>query len=160
MERNQTLRLNATTIRTPPLPVGFALDKIRLPYYESIAVGSVEGASPNQFTSLLAGYRYLQYTSPVNEAIELYGWQANFQNVLVRIQFAETRGDIWVPFYSTQMTAAFGYFTQVEPVSVLSRPYLIPPRSKIQIAIQNTGPSNIDVAVITLVGVRLREVAK
>lgn len=156
MERNQTLRLNATTFRTPPLPRGFKLDQIRLPYYESIYVGTPAAAS----SALLAGYRYLHYTSPVNETIELYGWQANFQNVSVRIQFSETRGDIWVPFYSTQMTAAFGDFAQAEPVNFLPRPYLIQPRSKIQVAIQNTSVSNISNTVITLVGARLREVIR
>lgn len=157
MERNQTLRLNATTARTPPLPRGFALDKIRLPYYESISVGTPSSAVTS---ALIAGYRYLHYTSPVNETVELYGWQANFQSVLVRIQFAETRGDIWVPFYSTQMTAAFGDFTQAEPVNYLPRPYLIQPGSKIQIAIQNTGIENISNTIITLVGGRIREVIK
>jgi len=157
MERNQTLRLNATTMRTPPLPVGFKLDKIRLPYYESISVGTPTGVTSS---ALVAGYRYLHYTSPVNEVIELYGWQANFQNVLIRIQFSETRGDIWIPFYSTQMTAVFGAFAQAEPVLLLPRPYPIRPGSKIQIAIQNTGVENISNTIITLVGARLREIIR
>lgn len=155
MERHQVVRLNAT--RTPPLPVGFALDKIRLPYYESISVGTPSSAVSS---ALLGGYRYLHYTSPVSETVELYGWQANFQSVAIRIQLSETRGDIWVPFYSTQMTAIFGAFDDVEPVNLLARPYSIQPGSKIQIALQNTGVSNISNTVITMVGARLREVIK
>ena len=128
---------------------------IRLPYYESIGVGTPSGGVSS---ALLAGYRYLVYSSPQNEEIELWGFHANFQNVLVRLQVSESRGELWIPFYSTQMTAMIGAYTQAEPYLLLPQPYIIPPRSILQFSLQNTDASNISNTVLTLVGSRIREV--
>lgn len=164
MERNQIIRVKglgelARTVAPlrRGLPVDFTKPKIRLPHFESISVGTPASSISS---SLLAGYRYLHYSSAQNELIELYGFSANFQNVLVKIQLSESRGDIWIPFYSTQMTSVFGAFDDADPSGTLPIPYVIQPRSKIQIALQNTDASNISNTIITLIGARLREVVK
>lgn len=142
--------LQSTLPRKDGVPV---LDIVRLPFFESIPVGS--GTGPG----LVAGYRYIYYTTPQDELIELYGFSANFQNVNVRVTLADMRlPSAWMPFFSTQMTAVFGAVGQAEPVLMLPRPYTVPPRSRIQIGILNNDPSNIGSTILTVVGSRLRKV--
>lgn len=129
------------------------LDIVRLPFFESIPVGS--GAGPG----LIAGYRYIYYTTQQDEPIELYGFSANFQNVNVRITLADMRlPSTWTPFFSTSMAAIFGAVGQAEPVLMLPRPYTLPPKSRIQIGILNNDVSNISSTILTVVGSRLRKV--
>lgn len=142
--------LRSTLPRKDGVPV---LDVVRLPFFESIPVGS--GVGPG----LVAGYRYIYYTTPQDEPIELYGFSANFQNVNVRITLADMRlASTWTPFFTTQMTAIFGAVGQAEPVLMLPRPYTLPPKSRIQIGILNNDASNISATVLTIVGSRLRKV--
>lgn len=141
--------LQSTIPQRPGVPT---LDIIRLPYYESIPVGS--GATPG----LLAGYRYLYYTEPQPEFVEVYGFSANFLNVDVRITLAEMNSPFtWTPFFTTQMTAIFGNDGQAEPVLMLPAPHLLRPHTRIQIGILSNYAENLSTTVITMVGCRLRK---
>lgn len=129
------------------------MSQVFLPYFESIPVGSSSGAS----SSLIAGYRYLHFTTPQYERIWLVGFSANFQDVAIRLTLSQqNKPDVWVPFYNTQMTALIGADGQAEPVLLLPRAFPLEPFSRIQIAIQNTSGSNFSNTILTMVGVRER----
>jgi len=127
--------------------------ELLLPYFESIPVGSGGLGTP----SLIAGYRYVHFTTPQHEPIDLCGFGANFQDVNIRITLAQqNRPDTWIPFYTTQMTALVGANGQVEPVLLLPRPFRIEPFSRIQITIHNNDVNNFSNTILTLAGVRHR----
>lgn len=130
--------------------------KINTPYLESIPVGT--GAPP---PALIAGYRYIYYSSPIADDLLLCGFNANFYSDLatVRIQLSDIdERDVWTPFYTMQTSAIFGAHTQAEPVLWLPRPYLLKPGHRVQFDIQNPSVSNISSTIITLVGVRQQTV--
>lgn len=126
-----------------------------LPYFESIPVGSGAGGTP----ALVAGYRYVHYTTPQADPVMLFGFSANFQDVDIRFTLAQMNTpDTWIPFYTTQMTALVGATGQAEPVLCLPRPFEIAPNSRIQITIHNNDVLNFSPTILTLVGTRLRRV--
>lgn len=124
-----------------------------LPYFESIPVGSGVSGTP----ILTAGYRYVHYTTPQRDEVVLFGFSANFQDVDIRVSLAQmNKPDVWIPFYTTQMTALIGADGQAEPVLFLPRPFTIEPQSRIQITLHNNDVSNFGPTILTLVGIRLR----
>lgn len=140
----------ASTISQKDLPNS---DLVRLPYLESIAVGT--GAIPG----LLAGYRYIYYTTPQTELLELYGLAANFANPLVTITLANmSQRGTWTPFFSTPTSAAFGFETQANPVLWFPLPQQIAPGSRIQIGLLNNDAANVSASIISVIGARLRKV--
>lgn len=130
-------------------PAGFT---VRLPWYESIPVGSLVGG-------LLAGYQYYVYSSPIQDNLEIWGFNANFEAIdSVRIQLTDVdEKDVWNPFFSTPGPVVLGFQTQAEPILKIPVPYFLPAGHKVQIFIQNTSVVNIGNPVFTLAGIRLRQ---
>jgi len=131
------------------------------PWMETLRVGSVQTV-PSGFRTLVNGYRYIHYSSPMEAQILIFGFSFNngAENVAanlpsVRIQLGDIEeGPGWIPFFSAQCTATFGIYTQAEPVLLMPEPYIMNAGHRIQLKIQNLSGSPISNAQVTFVGVR------
>ncbi|MDE2019800.1 MAG: hypothetical protein KGJ13_05660 [Patescibacteria group bacterium] len=133
------------------------------PWMETVRVGSPQTV-PSGLRTLVDGYRYIHYSSPTEAQIVIFGFNFNFTNnlnngitnaPLVRLQLGDIEeGSTWNPFFSTEITAIIGVYTQVEPVLLMPEPYIMNAGHRIQIRIQNLSGTNISNTQFTMVGVR------
>lgn len=117
------------------------------PYFETIKVGSLSGTQRN----LIDGYRYTHYFSPIDRPMVVVGFNTNFESINVRLQLVDTSDpNVWVPFYQTPLDAIAGQFDDAAPLLYLAAPYLMAPRHKIQVQIQNLSGVNISNTQLTV----------
>lgn len=132
--------------------------KLFRPHYETIRVGTRQASG---LRNLLAGIGYTHYSTPIDFPLVVCGFNANFEVASVRLQLTDpSEPHVWIPFFQTPMDAIAGAFDDAQPVLPLAAPYYMPPRHKIQVFIQNGSGGTITNAQLTVISVRVDEVAE
>ena len=138
----------------------------RMPWLSTVGLGRRTFTAGDLAFQMVAGGRYLQYTPPVDCAVEIHDIHCNFftragvdmlpNNVMVKITDAGERG-IWTPDLAP-IPSTFGSMTQVYPGLPFTKPYLMKPGHRFQLSVQNNNAAlAINDAMVTIRGVRLCE---